>query len=795
MDRLANYGKWPLGEGVGGFLSHVVNCDKSASGKRLIKLAQKKQTEPNPKQSICFVSSFLPQKCGIATFTNDLINAIGENTSDFSPFVVAMRGLEKVDYADPVKLEIRTNVEGDYRSAADHINFSQAKLACVQHEFGLFGGEQGNYLLLLMRKLRVPVITTLHTVLDQPNAAQREVLSEIADISHKVVVMSRQGLSMLQDVYGIPKSKAVHFPHGIPDLPLVNSNNYKHSLGLRDRKIVLTFGLISRNKGIEVMIKALPAIVAEDPAIVYAVVGVTHPNVKLADGEEYRLSLQRLVAKLGLEKHVVFYNHFVSPPELHQWLCAADFYVTPYLYPQQMTSGTLAFALGSGKAIISTPYWYAQELLEDGRGRLVDFGDSQAIAENIIKLLRNPRKCLAMRKQAYTLGRTMTWCNVGASYWKLMGEARRRRKTRAVVSEPLHEEIASVVDLPDLQLDHLIRLTDSVGLIQHAKFIVPAREHGYCTDDNARALEMIIKCYRNKEDKELLRLLNIYLGFVYHAQGADGSFQNFVTYDRKFVEPDIPGDALPRVLLGIGALVGNPPTPAYLPSAKDCFRRALQHVPVASIRGKAYTIVGLSYYLKRFPEETDIRELLRRNAQMVLAAFEERSSQDWIWFEDELTYDNAAAVQALFVAAQVCEEPVFMETAVKSCEFLLKHTYNGHHFSFVGNRGWFGRGGQKAQFDQQPIEASSTVAMLRAAYKATNNGKYARLMRKAFDWFLGDNDLQLPVYNLATGGCGDGLNADGVNTNQGAESLLSFLSALICVSQSYASRGPKERSK
>ncbi len=758
-------------------------------------MAKREQAESKAKQRVCFVSSFLPAKCGIATFTNDLINAIWANTSDFSPYVVAMHGGENVDYAEPVKFEIRTNVEGDYRSAADHINFSQAKVACIQHEYGLFGGEQGNYLLLLLRRLRVPVVTTLHTVLDKPSAVQREVLSEIADISHKVVVMSRQGLSMLKDVYNVPPNKAVHFPHGIPDLPLVNPNNYKHSLGLRERKIILTFGLISRDKGIEVMIKALPEIVAEDASIVYAVVGVTHPNVKQADGEEYRLSLQRLVAELGLEKHVVFYNHFVSAPELHQWLCAADFYVTPYLYPQQMTSGTLAFALGSGKAIISTPYWYAQELLEDGRGRLVDFGDSQGIAANIIELLRNRRKCLAMRKRAYAFGRKMTWRNVGTSYWKLLSEAARRGRARAVVYEPVGEETGSVVDLPDLQLDHLVRLTDEVGLIQHARFIVPAREHGYCTDDNARSLEMIIKYYRNNKDKQALRLLNIYLGFVYHAQKADGRFQNFVTFERKFVEPDIPGDALPRAVQGLGALVGDPPTPAYLPSAKECFRRAIEHVPVASLRGKAYSILGLSYYLKQFPEETDIKELLRRNAQMVLSAFEERSSQDWLWFEDELTYDNAAVVQALFVAGQVCEESVFTETAVSSCEFLLKHTYDGHHFSFVGNKGWFSRGGAKARFDQQPIEVSSTVAMLRAAYRATREAKYARLMRKAFDWFLGDNDLQLPVYDLATGGCGDGLNADGVNANQGAESLLSFLSALICVSESYASRGGKERSK
>ena len=758
-------------------------------------MAQRFKQDGGAKQSVCFVSSFLPQKCGIATFCNDLINSIKVNDESFSPFVVAVHGGEKVDYADPVKFEIRQNVEGDYRSAADRINFSQAKVVSVQHEFGLFGGEQGNYLLLLLRRLRIPVVTTLHTVLDEPNDAQRKVLAEIANISYKLVVMSRQGLSMLKDVYDIPRKKAVHLPHGIPDLPLVHPNNYKHSLGLRKRKIILTFGLISRNKGIEVMIKALPAIVAQDPSIVYAVVGVTHPNVKQADGEEYRLSLQRLAAKLDLKDHLIFYNHFVSAPELYQWLCAADFYVTPYLYPQQLTSGTLAFALGSGKAIISTPYWYAEELLEDGRGRLVDFGDSQGIADNIIELLKNRRKCLAMQKRAYALGRQMIWPSVGAEYWRLFSQAQRQSKAKAVVYDPVSEETGSVVDLPDLQLDHLIRLSDDVGLLQHANFIVPNREHGYCTDDNARALELMVKYYQNKRDKEALRLLNIYLGFICYTQRPDGSFQNFVSFDRKFVEPDIAGDALPRAMLGLGALLAYPPTPAYLSFVKDRFDRAANHLPVSSLRGRAYSIVALEYYLRRFSEAEEIRKLFKQNADLLVTAFRHHAGEDWAWFEDQVIYDSAIIPYALFVAAQALEDASYLDIAVRSSEFLLKHTYHGHHFSFVGNDGWLNRQGEKARFDQQPIEAAASVLMLRAAHQATGRKEYLNLMRKAFDWFLGDNDLQLPVYDLATGGCGDGLNAEGVNANQGAESLLSFLSALLCVSESYASRGGKEHSK
>ncbi|NIA07656.1 MAG: glycosyltransferase [Actinobacteria bacterium] len=747
----------------------------------------------NPKSSVCFISSFLPQQCGIANFTNDLINAIRAKVDYFSPFVVAVRAAESAKYGEPVKFDIRRDIEDDYRSAADYINFSPARVVSLQHEYGIFGGDQGDYLLLLLRRLRLPVVTTLHTVLDTPSDTQRKVLSEIADISYRVVVMSRQGISMLTDVYSVPQEKIVLLPHGIPDLPQVNPDNYKHKFGLGGRKIILTFGLISRNKGIEVMIKALPDIVSEDPSVLYAVVGVTHPNVKLTDGEEYRLSLQRLVAELGLAEHVMFYNHFVKVPELYQWLCAADFYVTPYLYAQQLTSGTLAFALGSGKAIISTPYWYAEELLADGRGRLVPFGDSQAVAENILELLRDPREYQVMRKRAYAFGRKMTWPRVGARYWKLFNEPKRPVKT--VIPTAALEQASSVLDLPPLKLDHLIRLTDEVGLIQHARFIVPDRVHGYCTDDNARALEVVAKYCRNKRDKEVERLLNIYLGFVCHAQRSDGTFQNFVSFDRKFVEPDVPGDALSRAILGLGAVLAYPPTPAYLPFVKDCFDRAASHLPVRSLRGQAYSIAGLSYYLQQFCVASDVKKLLRINADLLVSAFRERSVGDWLWFEDQLTYDNAALPNALFLAAKISPESSYLEIAIKTCGFLLSHTYDGRCFSFVGNKGWLPRGGSKADFDQQPIEAAGTVLMLRAAYQATGRAEYLNLMRKAFDWFLGDNGLQKPVYDLVTGGCADALIKDGVNVNQGAESLLSFLRALICVQKSYTSQNSESGSK
>ncbi|MFQ6036639.1 MAG: glycosyltransferase [Sedimentisphaerales bacterium] len=737
-----------------------------------------------PTKKVAFISSFLPRKCGIATFTSDLINSMAlAAKGDFEPLVVALR-LEDHKYNDPVKFEIRQNVKNDYICAADYINFSHIDLVSVQHEFGLFGGEAGSYLSLLLNRLKAPILTTLHTVLEDPHPAYHKSLVDVCKASYKVITMNERGVSMLRDIYGISSKKVELIPHGIPDLPFVDSNYYKHKFGMEGRKTILTFGLLNKNKGIEVMLKAMPAIVEAEPSVLYIILGMTHPTVLKHEGESYRFSLQQMVKELGLQKHVIFHNRFVGDEELHNFLCAADIYVTPYLKREQLTSGTLSFAVGTGKAVVSTPYWAATELLADGRGKLVRFGDSKQIAEAITEILKDDLLFYSLRRRAYDYGRSRTWPQIGQVYWKLFSAKQIPVRVAARVT-PSATEAIPIIEVPEPSLDHLKRLTDETGLFQHAKFTIPNRVHGYTTDDNARAVIAMAKYYAQYSELEALRILDIYLSFILHSQNSDGSIRNFMNFDRTWVENEPVNDAFGRVLWALGTVIANPPTSMYLPVIKDCFDRSVEHIQKQYPRGMAYSILGMSDYLKQFPGASDIKRQLEIAADGLVTQYKENNYPDWQWLEDVLTYDNAVLPHALFVAGLTLENKKYLEVAEKTCNFLLDKTYNGEHFSFIGNNGWYERGRTKATFDQQPIEAASTIMMLRAAYDATENDYFLTLQRKAFDWFLGENDLHMPLYDFRTKGCCDALTPGGVNVNQGAESMLSFLLGLLAIVESY----------
>jgi len=734
-------------------------------------------------KKVAFISSFPPRKCGIATFTSDLIKNIALSAKgEFEPLVVAMRS-EEQKYNDPVKFEIRQNVKNDYICAADYINFSHVDLVSVQHEFGLFGGEAGSYLSLLLNRLSAPVITTLHTVLDDPNPAYHKSLVDVCNASYKVITMNELGVDMLRDTYGIAGKKVQLISHGIPDLPFVDSSYYKHKFGMDGRRTILTFGLLSKNKGIEVMLKAMPSIIKAEPSVLYIVLGMTHPSVLKYDGESYRFSLQRMVKELGLQKHVIFHNRFVKDEELSNFLCAADIYVTPYLKKEQLTSGTLSFAVGTGKAVVSTPFWAAMELLAKGQGKLVQFGDSKQTAEAIVEILQNDSLFYSLRRKAYEYGRSRTWPKIGQVYWKLFSA--KRLPVRIITkTTPSVAETISSIEVPEPSLEHVKRLTDDTGLYQHAKFTVPNREYGYTTDDNARAVIAMTKYYAQYAEPQSLQLFDTYLSFILHSQNSDGSVKNFMNFDKTWMRDEPINDALGRVLWALGTVMAKPPSPSYLPITKDCFDKSVRNVEKQHPRGMAYSILGMSDYLKQFPGASDIKRQLEIAADGLLAQYEENSLPDWQWFEDILTYDNAVLPYTLFVAGLTLGDKYF-EVAKKTCEFLLANTFNGDHFSFVGCKGWYERGGTKAAFDQQPIEAASTVMMLRAAYDATKNSRFLTLQRKAFDWFLGENDLHIPLYDFRTKGCNDGLIPGGINFNQGAESTLSFLLSLLAIVESY----------
>jgi len=737
------------------------------------------------KRKVAFVSSFLPRKCGIATFCSDLIGSTAAaGKDDFEPLVVAMRQDSDLKYKDPVKFEIRQNVKNDYICAADYINFSHVDTVSVQHEFGLFGGEGGSYLSLLLNRLKAPVITTLHTVLDDPPAVYLKSMIDLCNASYRVITMNERGVAMLRNIYGISGKKIQLIPHGIPDLHFVDNNYYKHKFGMEGRRTILTFGLLNKNKGIEVMLRAMPAIIEAEPSVLYVILGMTHPSVLKHDGESYRFSLQQMVKELGCAEHVIFHNRFVSNEELNNFLCAADIYVTPYLSREQLTSGTLSFAVGTGKAVVSTPYWAATELLADGRGKLVPFGDSREMAEAIVQIFQNDSLFYSLRRRAYDYGRSRTWPKIGPIYWKLFSQKRLPLQVTARQLSMVAKRTSSI-EVPEPSLAHIKKMTDDTGLYQHSQFNIPDREQGYATDDNARGVIVMARYYTQYAEPEALSLFDIYISFILHAQNVDGTVRNFMNFDRTWRQNEPENDALGRVLWALGTIMAKPPLPSHLSVIKDCFDKSVVHVGKQYARGMAYSILGMSDYLQQFPGASDIKRLLQVAADKLVGLYERNSGPDWQWFEDVLTYDNAVLPCSLFVAGLASEDKKYISVARKSCEFLLSKTFNGKHFSFIGCKGWYKRGGTKPAFDQQPVEVASTVMMLRAAYDATQEIRYLTLQRKAFDWFLGENDLDTPVYDFRTKGCYDALVPGGVNINQGAESILSFLMSLIAIVESY----------
>jgi len=730
----------------------------------------------SPKK-VVFISSFPPRKCGIATFTSDLItNTASAAKGEFDPLVVAMRS-EDQKYNDPVKFEIRQNVKSDYICAADYINFSHVDVVSVQHEFGLFGGDAGSYLSLLLNTLKAPIITTLHTVINEPSPAYYKSLADVCNVSCRVITMNERGISMLRDIYNIPTKKIKLIAHGIPDLPFVDSNYYKHKFGMEDRKTILTFGLLNKNKGIEVMLRAMPAVVEAEPSVMYIILGMTHPNILKHEGELYRFGLQQMVKDLKLQEHVIFYNRFVDDQELHNFLCAADLYVTSYINRKQLTSGTLSFAVGAGKAVVSTPYWAAMELLADGRGKLVQFGDSKQIAETIVEILKKDSQFYSLRRRAYEYGRSRTWPKIGQAYWKLFRS--KRLPVRIAAQSTLS------IEVPEPSLDHIEKLTDDTGMYQHANFTIPNRKYGYCTDDNARAVIAMARYYAQYSEPQALHLLDIYFSFIIHSQNSDGTIRNFMNFDRTWFKDEPLNDAFGRALWAFGTIIAKPPTPAYISVAKSCFDKSVEHIQKQLPRGMAYSILGMCDYLEQFPGASDIKRQLELTADGLVTQYEENNYSDWQWFGDWLTYDNAVLQHALFVAGITTDNKKYLEIAGKTCEFLLDKSLNGEYFSFIGCKGWYERGGTKATFDQQPIESASMVLMLRAAYDATQDDRFLTLQRKAFDWFLGQNDLRIPLYDFRTKGCNDGLARDSVNTNQGAESTISFLLSLLAIVESY----------
>lgn len=739
-------------------------------------------TQPNGDvRKVAMLGNHLPRHCGIATFTSDLTTAIASEMPDGEVVVLAMNDPgHRYEYPGRVVFEIGEAEVESYRRGADFLNVAAVDVVSLQHEYGIFGGKAGVLLLDLLRELRMPVVTTLHTVLAEPNAAQRAVMDELTSLSERIVVMSTDGAALLQQVHHVDPKKIDVIPHGIPVLP--HGHDCKDKLGLADNEVILTFGLLSPDKGIEYVIDALPRIAAERPNAIYVVLGVTHPHVKEHEGEAYRTMLAARAKRAGVDSKVVFYDRFVSQEELVEFLSAADIYVTPYVKAEQITSGTLAYAVGSGKAVISTPYRYARELLDEGRGVLVPWRDADAIATAVIDLLANDQKRVALQERAAAYGKQMTWPVVARGYMDSFARARVSHGTRQRARFRARTLARRPADLPDVNLAHLRALTDDTGLLQHAAYNIPRYGDGYCTDDNARAL--LLTAMLEEAGIEPLRsvrpLTSRYFAFVNHAFSEEtGRFHNFMDYSRRWVPGVGSEDCHGRALWALGGVVGRACEPTQRALAGRLFHAALPAArDFTSPRAWAYALLGIDEYLKAYQGESGVEVVMTLLAEKLLDVLARTTTPAWPWFEDRLTYCNARLPQALIVAGVRMKREEVTASGLATLDWLCGLQSIDGYFAPIGSNGFYVRGGVRAPFDQQPVDAAATISACLDAYRTTGQSSWSARAGGAFSWFLGQNQLQLALYDTTSGGCRDGLHADRVNENQGAESTLSFLLAL-----------------
>jgi hypothetical protein len=608
-------------------------------------------------------------------------------------------------------------------------------------------------------------------------------MDELATLSSRLVVMSARGVELLREVYGVPPAKIDLIHHGIPDVPFVDPNFYKDKLGVEGRKVLLTFGLLSPNKGIEYAVEALPEIAAAHPEVVYLVVGMTHPHLRRREGEAYRLSLARLAREKGVGDRLVFHDRFVSKEEIVEFLGAADVYITPYLHEAQITSGTLAYAAGMGKAVVSTAYWHAQELLADGRGVLVPFRDAHAIAEATIDLLGNDTRRHAVRKRAYLMGRAMVWPRVAEAYMVAFTRAWTTNRRVAGAQRAGRLQVVPPEVLPPLNLGHLTRMTDDTGLYQHAIFDIADRAHGYTTDDNARAVVLSVLLEAAGDDTLIQTgQAGRYLSFLSYALDPEsGRYRNFLSFDRRWLEEVGSDDCHGRALWALGTVLGRTANEGLRGMASRLFEVSLRRLlDLKSPRAWAFGLIAVHEYLRKFSGDLGVRDARINLAERLMDLHRRVATDAWPWFEESLSYCNARLPQALLLCAQWMDRGDMRDAALRSLDWLVRIQVSADGcFAPVGSNGFYARGGEMARFDQQPVEAYTTLSACLEAYSMTGEERWRDAAQSAFDWFLGRNDLRAPIYDASTGGCRDGLHPDRVNRNQGGESTLSFLLSLV----------------
>jgi len=726
---------------------------------------------------IAILGNFLPRHCGIATFTANFTNSIlaASNKEEDDVFVVAMNDRDQeYNYPEIVKHIIRQHEVNDYSVAAKFINDSNADICIVQHEFGIYGGESGLFLLGLLSELKMPIVTTVHTVLQTPNYHEKQIIKKIGELSQKMVVMSNLAVKFLTTVYHVPLKKITIIHHGVPDFSDIKKKQSRFNYPRK--KVLSTFGFLGRSKGIETVINALPEVVAMHPDVVYVVLGQTHPNVKKYCGEEYRDYLKDLAINNGVADNVIFEDDFFEEEELKNFLLGLDIYITPYMNECQITSGTIAYAMGAGSCIVSTPFWHAKELLSDGRGRTFDFGDSDELADTLCHLLSNPDEIKDIKEKAFEYGRKMYWNKIGEQYKKMIDK---------IFTLPLitvdENKYKKIEFLPKFNLDHIYRLTDTLGILEHANYSVPDYKEGYCLDDNARALILVLNAYELGIDKKSIGLADTYLRYIKLMQKEDGLFHNDMSYDKKFLDETGSEDSLGRTIWAMGYLIRLAPNDSHFQFAKDIFFRSFPHFEkVRSIRAIACIIIGISNFLKRYPDNEKVMHVLNMLTNKLMHQYHDEAEADWKWFEPILCYDNAILPLALWYAYSITKSKEIYAIANESTDFLDSETCKNGHISLVGNT-WFKKGEARPAQGQQPINAMAMVMMYQKAFFVTKNKKYHQKMLTAFSWFMGNNDLHMPLFDEESKGCCDGLEMHSVNRNQGAESTISYHLAYLTV--------------
>ncbi|PPK86139.1 glycosyltransferase involved in cell wall biosynthesis [Neolewinella xylanilytica] len=741
---------------------------------------------------IALLGNYPPKACGIGTFTHSLALAILSNlkageVSEFAEIIAMEDPADDHQYPEEVSRCIPPQLIQDYRDTADYLNENDFDLLLLQHEYGIFGGDDGAYILHLLDRVRIPVIVTFHTVLKEPSYGQRSVLRRIGRRAQSIVVMSQLARELLRDVFRIEEEKIDVIEHGVPVIESDPIDLIRQRHGWQDRRVLFTFGLLGRGKGIETSIRALPAIVARHPNTLYVVLGKTHPHVLRSNGEEYRNYLQELASELGVADNLRMISKFADEQELFDCLRAADVYVVPYPNEAQITSGTLAYAVGAGAAIVSTPFWHATELLQGGRGKLFPFNDSAALADQILELLDNETERSAMRERAATYGEHLLWPRIGKQYLRVFGKAK-------VAYARFRQETAVTVSLPQLKLDHLLRLTDDCGILQHAKYATPNRHEGYCLDDNGRALLLTGMLLRKGlGDREaLLKLADTYIAYVYHAQNQDGTFRNFMSFDRRFLDKLGSEDSYGRALWGVSYCYANPPRPDQRQLLEEIFIRAIGHLEsMRSPRTLAYGIISLTYFLDHKPGDEAMLDLLDRSCNRLVDHYQDSRTDQWHWFENYLTYSNGILPMALFRALRHLNKDRLRVVAAEATDFLVAESITDGVLYPVGCHEPYIQDCDRPRFDQQPVDAMAMVLLLSEACMHPETRHHGKNLKTAFAWFTGQNEMMASMYNPQSGGCYDGLMEAGVNYNQGAESLLAYLISRVEM-DNYCRKDPAE---